>query len=138
MNRTQKLILAAASLMLAGTTLAAHAFPIRAWSPPPQRVRRQPVQSFTFAGRFNGVFDGQVSIDGRGFTIKPNLQAYVVGSGLVPMSWVPIGSRVTVSGRGTADAGTIVSITVRPADEEKADGTDMAPFVHLQRADASR
>jgi hypothetical protein len=89
---------------------------------------------FTTAGVYGGVTGDQVIVDGVSYNLRPGTQAYLIGTGLVPIMSVSIGSRIQVSGVGSLEAGTVNTLIVRPSEEDRAATGDMSRFVRIRNA----
>ena len=137
MNRTLKLALPLSALLLLSLVAGAGAYTVMPWSKPAPPHRLLP-PSFAAAGVYGGMVGGSVTIDGVSYRLRPQLQAYVLGEGLVPMMSVPIGSHVFALGSGRAETGAIWNLVVRPADEVQAPADDMSQNVHVLSDDRPR
>jgi hypothetical protein len=135
MTRTSRLALQLAVLLLMTVVCSAQADPIMPWSRSAHPQRPLP-PNFGVAGVYGGVVGDQLTIDGMSYHLRPNTQAYVLGVGLVPVMSLPIGSHVFATGVGSMESGSVASLVVRPADEERAQNADMSAFVHERKADS--
>ena len=130
MTRPRHLALKLAALLLVTAAVAAQAGDLP-WQKH-TRVERVRPATFSTVGTYTGVLDGQVLIDGVTFRIRPGTQAYLIGVGPIPMSSVPIGSRVQAVGIGALESGTIRGLMVRPAEESNAAGRDMSRYTRVR------
>jgi hypothetical protein len=92
---------------------------VQAEEPSPWRrsAARRPPAAFEVAGAFGGVLAGRVHIGGVDYPMSPTLQVYQLGTGLVPIDQIPIGTVVYASGAGRAETGSVSTLIARPVDE---------------------
>ncbi len=90
-------------------------------------VRKRPAPrrapTFEIGGVYTGVVNGTISIDGVGYPIAPNAPVYLIGTGPVPISMVPIGNRIYATGHGTLGSNVIEMLVARPINDESRSGT---------------
>ena len=130
MNRASRfaLLLVTSSVLAVAAVAAADPLPFWKVPPRPARTPRAPVPSFAATGVYGGFIGNQVTIDGVNYTLRQKTQPYMVGTGLVSMSDVPIGSHVYATVVGSEQSGVIWGLIVRPAGEDRGTrGGDLPP-----------
>lgn len=140
MNRASKFVLPVFTLALLSLAVAASADPFDMLRGParPQRTPRVQPPGFNATGIYGGVIGDQVSIDGVTYTLRQKTQPYLIGTGLVSMSDIPIGSRVYATVLGTSQSGVIWGLIVRPADEDRKARADMTGYARVHDENAPR
>lgn len=139
MNRASRFALLLVTSSLLAVAAVATADPLPFWKVPPRpaRVPRTPVPSFNATGVYGGFVGNQVTIDGVNYTLRQKTQPYLIGTGLVSMSDVPIGSSVFATVVGSDQSGVIWGLIVRPAGEERAARGELPP-ARVRSEDAPR
>lgn len=140
MNRTTSRITRVAAALLLATSFAAVAHAdLLQWQPGARpRTAPAPRRHITYevAGIYGGSFSGSITIDGTPYPVSPGTSVYRVGVGRVPLSQLPIGSRIYAVGQGVRGQGPIRSLVARPAEDAPSTTEDMSRFVRV--ADPNR
>ncbi len=97
---------------------------VRSWTPAGASS-----PTFAYSGAYSGSIGSQVNIGEYGFWISPKTTVYQIGSGLVPLSQLPIGTVVYATGTDKGGLRTVMVLIARPSAEGSAAPSDAAANV---------
>lgn len=123
-------LMLAAALLAAAAVAPAHADLLN-WKRPANLPPPRPA-SFAFSGNYGGTLNGQLLMGAESLPMATSMTVYQLGTGVIALGDVPIGSRVFVSGVVTSGSNVVQAMIVRPMNEfEVKDDETAEQHVHV-------